>query len=236
MANDPSAGPPQPSGGGPLSSIPRPVLIGGIGVAVVVGYLWWHGRNASSATNTDTISPSVAPNIDPSTGGLIDPQTGLPYLTSQGSAASSTVTLQGWAAAAAAALKGAGYAPALIEQALYDFTNGNPLTNAEGGVIDKALGLVGQPPNLLPFFGTIPNPPGTPPKPTTTPSKGYTWTLVNNVWRQVRYAGQDPAKPKAAPKKGYVWDLVNGVWRQVRFAAQGPVPLSPAPVLTKKVS
>jgi hypothetical protein len=98
--------------------------------------------------------------VDPSTGGILDPLTGLPYLTSQGSAASSTLTLSGWITAAQAALKNAGYAPALVEQALYDFTNGNTLNTAEGGVIDKALGLVGSPPNLLPFRGTVPTQPG----------------------------------------------------------------------------
>lgn len=66
-----------------------------------------------------------------------------------------------------------------------------------------------------------------PKKPTTKPKPGYAWVLVDNVWRQVHYAGQDkpvPKKPTTKPKAGYTWTLVNNVWRQVRYASQDKKP------------
>lgn len=199
MANDSASGPPQAGGGGggPLG---YPWWIWGVGVAGVIGFLWWRSRANANKGNAVLQNPTVSPVVDPSTGGILDPLTGLPYLTSQGSAASSTLTMPGWIAAAQAALKNAGYAPALVEQALYDFTNGNSLNNAEGGVINRALGLVGSPPNLLPFLGTVPNPPVAAHTPFLTPTD---WSKLS----------------KAAQKKWMPWVSTGG--------AHGYIPVQP---------
>ena len=165
MADDGKYGSPQATGGGgPLG---QPWLIWGLGVGAVVLYLWYRKRNAASASNSVLSNPNVSPMVDTGTGGLVDPLTGLPYLTSQAASSSSTQTLSGWITAAQNFLKNSGYAPSLIEQALYDFQNGNTLTNQESGVVNAALGGVGYPPNLLPFLGNIPNP--QPPAPTPAP-------------------------------------------------------------------
>lgn len=180
MASDSSYGAPQAKGSGLTS---RPWLLwGGVGVGAIVLFLYLRNRSAANSANSAITNPNVAPVVDPNTGQVLDPLTGLPYLTSQASSASSTQTMSGWLAAAEAALANAGYSPALVEQALYDFSNGNTLTNQESGVINRALGLVGSPPNLLPFLGTVPNP--------QPPAKPPTVTLPGRT-----VGGTNPAKP-----------------------------------------
>lgn len=187
MANDSAAGAPQKpgSGSGTIFGIPY-LYVGAAGVGVVL--LWFYLRNRGSAaggtSSGGAVSADSAPGLlggtsfstDPNTGAPIDPTTGLPFLTSQGGAG--TGTIDAWVKSVEGALTGLGYAPALISQALYDYTNGNPLSDQEAGVINAGLGKVGYPPNLLPFFGNVPNlppvmtggpitgsvPPGTTPK------------------------------------------------------------------------
>lgn len=160
---DSDAGAPQAEGGGGLGG--RPWWVYGVGVAAVVGFLYWRSKRAAAGSSSSVLpGTTVAPLVDSGTGAILDPQTGLPYLTSQGAANSSTLTMAGWLTAAQSALKTAGFSPALVQQALYDFLNGNTLNAQEGNVINRALGAVGSPPDLLPFLGNIPNP--KPPVPT----------------------------------------------------------------------
>ena len=211
-------------GGFSLSTLPVWVWLAAGGGAIGL-YLLWRRHNAAApsgdGTNYDT-GASVAPVVDSSTGGLVDPLTGLPYLTSQ--PAQQTQDNSTWLQSAEAAAKTLGYAPALVQSALYNFLNGNALNNKEAGVINALLGKVGYPPILIPFLGTPPS--TTPPKPTKAPKKGYVWELVNGVWRQIRFASQGPV-PKPVTRGGKVPDtplrpIVPGV-------GQHPTPHSPAP-------
>lgn len=167
---------PEGDGGGFLSGeimgIPTWVFIAGVGAVVVFLYL---RRKSSAAPASDLGSPisgttQVAGGaVDPYTGSMIDPFTGQPY-TSVGGNTPQGQTLSDWITAAEKALLTAGYSPAAIAQAIYDYTNGNQLSAQEAGVINKALGLVGFPPVNLPFLGTPPAPkpaPKPPPKPGT---------------------------------------------------------------------
>jgi hypothetical protein len=227
-ADDKSAGAPQGGGGGAagmLSGLPPWAMYAGGAVLLYVLYRAYKSRSAPDTTGS-AVGPVLGLATDPSTGGLIDPLTNLPYATSQPT--STQQTMDTWITSAFGALKNLGYAPALIQKALYDFTNGNPLDAKESAAINAAMGAVGQPPNLLPFFGSIPS--GVPAKPTKKPLAGYSWELVNNVWRQVRFGAQGPLVPKPPPKPttkptpGYAWTLVNNVWRQVHYASQGALP------------
>lgn len=167
---DRAAGAPQAKGSGSgrqLFGMPLWMVGGGVGIVVVILYLRRRSAAGNAGAASGALTGGATPVIDSATGGLIDPNTGLPYISSQTSSASGTQTLSGWITAAQAALKNSGYSPALIEQALYDFTNGNTLTTQEAGAINAALGQVGSPPNLLPFLGNIPNP--HPPAPVPVP-------------------------------------------------------------------
>lgn len=160
MAADRASGPPQ-AGGGP-SPMVKYALIGG---ALIVAYILY-SRYKGSGASASTISPSGLASTpgpyqyDPSSGQVIDTQTGLPVLTSQPT--NGTNDLTNWVSAAFKAVVGAGVDPGAASGALYNYTNGNPLTAAQGGIIDKALGLVGMAPgDQLPFNPTpAPTPPG----------------------------------------------------------------------------
>jgi hypothetical protein len=86
---------------------------------------------------------------------------------------------------------------------------------------------------------SVPAPAAKPPpaKPKTPAPAGYSWQLVNGVWRLVHFGNQGPLppskpKPKTPAPAGYSWQWVNGVWRLVHFGNQGPLPKAatkPAP-------
>lgn len=195
------------SSGGTIFGIPY--LYAGLGVAgVILVILYLRRQSGGGASQPLSGSPVVDANtglpvqgvaIDPNTGTPIDPATGLGYLSGLGGGGA-TNTLAGWITAAENGLKGLGYAPSLISQALYDYTNGNQLSTAEAGVIDKALGTVGYPPNLLPFFGPVPSgnvpnhPIVTTPKPTTIPQSLQ--NAADNLRRQVGKTAAKGAPPK----------------------------------------
>lgn len=227
MANDSAAGAPQkPGSGGGIFGIPY-LYVGAAGVGVVL--LWFYLRNRGSSagglSGGGAVSADSAPGLlggtsfatDPGTGLPIDPSTGLPYLTSQGGAG--TGTLDAWVKSVEGALTGLGYAPALISQALYDYTNGNPLSDQESGVINAGLGKVGYPPNLLPFFGNVPNLPTV----TATPIQNGTVTGVPKTPAQLKNIAAHVPSPLAviqnelnhlAPSR----IGVNGVSRAPSFA------------------
>jgi hypothetical protein len=148
--------------------IPRWVIYAGGAAALVGLYLWYRNNQANAAaTATGTSGGAVAPVVDPSTGGLIDPNTGLPYIGTQPPPPTDN---SGWLLSAEQAAAHLGYAPGLVDQALYNFLNGNALNAAQSGVINTLLGKVGYPPIQVPFLGTppattpTPKPPVKPPK------------------------------------------------------------------------
>lgn len=137
--------------GGPLQRKvgPFPVWVWLVGVGGVALYMHRRSQAAAAAasgvgTNTDTLSAGAP--MDAS---------GAPF-GSTGTAATGQ-TLDQWVAAAFAALIHAGVNPALAEKALSDFVGQNSLNDSEANAISKALGLVGAPPTLLPFYGNIPS-------------------------------------------------------------------------------
>jgi hypothetical protein len=233
MADDRAYGSPTSDEGGSGFSRkigPLPMWVWVVGVGGVVLFIYYRKKQAgttggglaglfggAAATSPGTVSPtstdgSGAVNWDPNTGLPIDPTTGLPYLnavSSQGSQA----TLQGWVTSAEAAAKSMGLNPAAVEKALYDFTNGNALDTREEATLEKILGKVGQPPDLLPFFGTIPNPPRTVKKPPPVKAKPVThpklpadfgnpifWKWLQGVTGNKAAAVTPPAPKVFAPK------------------------------------
>ena len=152
------------------------ILAGGGGLAL---FLWWRNRQSSSGTQQPLV-PGVV--TDPTTGLPIDPLTGLPYVTGGGT---QTTTLQQWATTAYNDLMMQGGAnAAAISQALYDYTNGNVLSDAESVIIHKALAAAGQPPQQLPFLGNANA--GQPPPPVktitvSTPSTVGYQAAINNM-------------------------------------------------------
>src|SRR5215831_4310007 len=195
---DSSYGAPQGGDGGggfsrKVGPFPMWVWVAGVGAAVL--FIYFRHRNAgggggilgaSSGSSTGSaagggglsgptsVDGSGQVSFDPGTGLPIDPSTGLPYLNGV-SAGGTQSTISGWVTSAEQAGKTLGLSPSAVNQALYDYTNGNSLSNGESGIIDTLLGKVGYPPDLLPFNGQPPKPPeATPPivKPPPPPSKG----------------------------------------------------------------
>lgn len=154
---------------GEIMGIPTWVFIAGVGAVVVFLYL---RKRSSSAADSAALQGPIGGGVtgqvaggavDPYTGNLIDPYTGQPY-TAVGSNPSQTSDLSAWITTAERDLISAGYSPAAIAQAIYDYTNGNQLSAQEAGIINKALQLAGFPPVNLPFLGTPPpNPKPVPP-------------------------------------------------------------------------
>jgi len=180
MAVDQSPVPEGRKGGIPLWVI----LAGGGAVAILI---WWRSRQ-SAASTTSPLVPAVA--TDPNTGLPIDPLTGLPYITNPGTA---TQTIAQWALSAYNALLAKGYSPALANQAIYDFTNGNPLTDAEAGAVNAALGQAGYPPIPLPFNGNLPVTPGNSPGSPSTASEQTSINALNDLLGAIGAPGKPAA-------------------------------------------
>lgn len=206
MANDPARGAPQPGGG--QKPIVKYALIGG---ALILAYvLYSRYKNGSSSLGTGTTDTTTAPQgtsfaIDPNTGVPINPTTGQDF----GAIGSTGGTLASWTTSAYNALIGQGADPGAVSNALYNYTNGLPLTSAQGGLVDSALGLVGQAPgDLLPF-----NP--APAAATTTPATAPTTSPVSAVQQFVNsiYAGIHAGGkllPTAAQQKLAEADVKSG--------------------------
>ena len=207
-------------------------LIGGVAILAYYLYTRYEANQANTAaTGTSgsgtTTSPTVgSSSIDPTTGQpitsfAVDPNTGVPInpatgqdfgLTQIGSASSA---LGAWVTNAYAAATGNGVDATLANQTLYDYTNGNPLTTAEQGVLDTIFGKVGQAPgNLLPSGnGTvttttsstagITGAPGPNPGGVTEPALTAVQNFVNNVYKNIR-AGTVKTPANEAIAENYV--------------------------------
>lgn len=152
-----------------IGPFPLWVWIVGVGGVALVLYR----KRAAAGQPQAQLPTPIGGAVDPATGLPTDPVTGLPFNTSQPSTVNMTLT--DWVAHAFKALTGAGVSPALANKALYDYAQGNSLSDPEAGAINKALGLVGMPPVTLPFFGNIPTSGGTPggtQKPPPVPTSG----------------------------------------------------------------
>jgi hypothetical protein len=184
MPNDRATnGPPQAKSGG-LSSIPKPVLIGGAALAAFVLYRVWKSRQAAAAAGgassaTDTGTPTDTSGSVPGLGSLVGGLQGGTSVGSGGapglgiSTASGTTdsSLGGWIAAAENQFSALGIDPVTGQQALFNYVNGQALSQQQTGILDQIFKQNGYPSSdLLPVFGTIPNP--TPTLPVTPPAVG----------------------------------------------------------------
>ena len=240
MANDAKLGPPQAGG-------PKPVvkyaLIGG---ALILAYILYKryaagATTASSGTTDTTSAPPTSFAVDPSTGVPINPTTGQDF----GQIASAAPSLSSWTSAAYNALLGQGADPGTSSNALYNYTNGLPLTVTQGGLIDKALGAVCMAPgDLLPFNPSDPiitptpilggsgQPPQAPPVVAKLPNALQ--TFVNDVYANI-HAGtvKNPANVKLAEA-----DVKSGkAALPTGFTAPAGYVLNPSTrILTKKAA
>lgn len=166
----PPEAPERPAAGGGGSGLqkrigPFPAWVWLVGVGGVG--LWMYRRRAAANAQpaTDTLSA----------GAPLDTSGGSSGQISSPSSLASTQTLDQWRTNAFNALVAHGVSPALAEQALSNFLNENALGPLQSGAISKALGLVGPPPENLPFYGTVPSTGPTqkpPPVPTHDPGFG----------------------------------------------------------------
>lgn len=158
MANDTKLGPPQ--AGGPKPVVKYALVAGGLILAYIL-YKKYAGSSSSTlgsgTTGTTTGTSSIDPNtglptssyaVDPVTGVPINPSTGQDF----GQIGSASGSLSQWITSATTAGNTLGIDPGLVSQALYNYTNGLSLSNAQGGILDKIFGSVGAAPgNALPF-------------------------------------------------------------------------------------
>lgn len=160
---EPKGAPAKP-GGSPFSKKigPFPAWVWVVGVGGV-GLLFYRRQQAAAAA-----AAGVGTAGDTLTAGAPMDSSGAP-IGSNGTA-STGQTMDQWRQAAFAALVHAGVSPALAEQAIDNFINRNPLGPLQSGAINKALGLVGAPPESLPFIGTVPGGGPTPKPPPVPPT------------------------------------------------------------------
>lgn len=213
MANDPKLGPPQASGPKPIVKY---ALIGG---GLIVAYLLYKryqssgGIGAGTAATT-TAAPGTSFAVDPSTGVPINPTTGQDF----GQIASASPSIGTWTSSAYNALVGAGVDPGAASGALYNYTNGTQLDSTQGGIIDRALGLVGQapgdslpfnplPPVITPPIVKAPTPTGGPPavSKTVTALQQFVNDVYANMHNPLKAKSVNPANAALAEadvKKG----------------------------------
>jgi hypothetical protein len=224
MPNDRATnGPPQAKTGG-LSAIPKPVLIGGAALAAFVLYRVWKSRQAAAAAGgassaTDTGTPTDTSGSVPGLGSLVG---GLQGGTSVGSggapglgiATGSGTTdsgLAAWIAAAENQFSSLGIDPVTGQQALFNYVNGQALTQQQTGILDQIFKQNGYPStDLLPVFGTIPNPTPTTPvlgPPTTNPTPAPISKIIDSK--------SIPPTPQSNALSA-IQTFVNDVYKNIR--------------------
>jgi hypothetical protein len=224
MPNDRATnGPPQAKSGG-LSAIPKPVLYGGAALAAFVLYRVYKSRQAAAASGassaTDTGTPTDTSGSVPGLGSLVG---GLQGGTSAGaggapglgiSTASGTTdsSLGGWIAAAENQFSALGIDPVTGQQALFNYVNGQALSSQQTGILDQIFKQNGYPSSdLLPVFGTIPNPTPTLPvaaPPTTNPVPPTVGKIIDS--KSIR-----PPAPQTAALSA-IQTFVNDVYKNIR--------------------
>jgi hypothetical protein len=223
MPNDRTTnGPPQAGGGGALSRIPKPVLYGGGALAAYILYRVYKSRQAAAASGassaTDTGTPTDTSGSVPGLGSLVGGLQGGTSVGSGGapglgiSTASGTTdsSLAGWIAAAENQFSALGIDPVTGQQALFNYVNGQALTSQQTGILDQIFKQNGYPSSdLLPVFGTIPNP--TP----TTPVLGPPTTNTPPL-NSIKPIPGSPANPPQAKALTAIQTFVNDVYKNIR--------------------
>lgn len=115
---------------------------------------------------TSSASPS---SLDGVTGTTTNPGTDTGLLPDV-SGPTSPPDIDDWAQRAFKALVQAGVNPGNASGSIYDYINGNQLSTTERNIIDRALRIIGMPPEILPFpVVTPPHPAPKPPAHSGTP-------------------------------------------------------------------
>jgi hypothetical protein len=238
-----------PTAGGGRPAWQKWALIGGVALLAYYLYSKYQANQAANSTASGGAStPNIAgtQSLDPNTGQpletyAIDPNTGLPINPSTGQdfgvsqLGSASAALGTWITNAYAAATSAGAAPGLTNQALYDYTNGNPLSNAEAGVINTIEGKIGLPPGgLYPFEGTVA--PATTSAPSTSTTLSAIQQYVNTIYSEI-HARTGP-KPTASQKALAEADVKSGkASLPSGFTAPAGYTLNPSTrILTKKAA
>jgi hypothetical protein len=195
MPNDRTTNGPPQAGGSPLSRIPKPVLYGGAALVAFVLYRVYKSRQAAAASGgassaTDTGTPTDTSGSVPGLGSLVGGlqggssvgaggAPGLGIATGSGTTDSS---LAAWIAAAENQFSALGVDPVTGQQALFNYVNGQALTSQQTGILDQIFKQNGYPSlDLLPVFGTIPNPtPVATAPPVTTPGASSTGKVIDS--------------------------------------------------------
>lgn len=159
---------PEPSPGLKGKNTKTWFIIGGIGVAVIVFYMWSMKKSSGSS------SQSTDPNIDPATGvpysaeystgggysnpygassslsGYYDPGTGA-FISGSGSTVTSPATNASWAQQVEAYLvTNAGYSATDVAAAIGKALTGQPLNTDQAAIVAAAKGFFGEPPQGMP--------------------------------------------------------------------------------------
>ena len=146
--------------------------------AVFLGWRYWRARGTSTASvsatsATDSQADSSGSSTDPSTGGLYS--TGMSNVggVSAGVAAGSTSAAPtddtAWATQATQYLESTGVSPTDASNAISGYLSGQPLTTAQGGLLNQALTGTGLPPSGVQAV-TIAAAPTVAPTPDPTPA------------------------------------------------------------------
>lgn len=149
-----------------IGPLPAGAWIAVIGAGLALSY--WRKRSGTQTATTQAVDPTTAGFTDATLGNLATTtDTTGPTLTTIGD------NVQ-WFRQAESQLIAEGDDPTLVDQALRDYIEGNPLTQQEQAVVDRALQLTGplpQPPPPAPVsqnpVGSAPTGTGAPTGPTT---------------------------------------------------------------------
>lgn len=122
--------------------IPIWVIVGGV---AVVAFVLWRMRSAASSSTAQPLVPAVA--TDPNTGLPINPLTGLPWTGTT----TTPPTITDWVNSAESWARQHHVGAGLASKALWDYTNGLAMNEAEQNFIQQVIKAIGYPSQLLPF-------------------------------------------------------------------------------------
>ncbi len=156
-------------------------------VAVVgyIGYRWYKSRQGAAIPVGYGLDTGTMFGTNPSPIG--GPPSGTAGTTPQGT--SPVTTNAQWGREVTIQLVGLGDDPTLVSNAISDYLNGNPLPAAEQAIINKAVQMLGPPPE-----GVLPVKPAPAPAPAPAPqTKNYYTIQPGDTWKGLsqRFYGTD---------------------------------------------
>jgi hypothetical protein len=165
----------------PLWAKPIGPLPLGVWAGVAVGGIalgrWWQARGSAPTLGAAPLLSGGTPGV--AVDGTAPPAPDAPYDN------------QAWARRAATALLGEGVDPTLAQRALANFLGGYELTATEDGIVDRAISLIGYPPEAVPPASRTPaEPPQAKPlhsAPITPTPQAFQWYYRNQPENVQRY-------------------------------------------------